>query len=59
MKWKYFCEPQSGKLVPQLSKGITFAYDLHLGHSINDWKGPTNMQNSVNGLHDSFTYGVP
>ena len=40
MKRQPFYLPQSGKLVTQLPGGITFAYDLRLGHSRDHWKGP-------------------
>ena len=40
MKCQQFYLPRSGKLVTQLPGGITFAYDLHLGHLRDHWKGP-------------------
>ena len=40
MKRQQFYLPQSGKLVTQLPGGITFAYDLRLGHLRDRWKGP-------------------
>ena len=39
MKRQQFYLPQSGKLVTQLPGGITFAYDLRLGHLRDHWKG--------------------
>ena len=39
MKRQPFYLPGSGKLVTQLPRGITFAYDLRLGHSSDHWKG--------------------
>ena len=39
MKHQQFYLPQSGKLVTQLLGGITFAYDLRLGHLRDRWKG--------------------
>ena len=39
MKRQQFYLPQSGKLVTQLPWGITFAYNLHLGHLRDRWKG--------------------
>ena len=39
MKRQQFYLPQSGKLVTQLPGGITFAYDLRLGHLRDRWKG--------------------
>jgi hypothetical protein len=39
MKRQQFYLPQSGKLVTQLPEGITFAYDLRLGHLRDRWKG--------------------
>ena len=41
MKCQQFYLPQSGKLVTPLSRGITFAYDLRLGHLRDRWKGLT------------------
>ena len=38
MKHQQFYLPQSGKLVTQLPGGITFAYDLRLGHLRDCWK---------------------
>jgi hypothetical protein len=32
-------DPVLGSLVYQLPRGITLAYDLHLGHMIARWKG--------------------
>jgi hypothetical protein len=40
MKRQQFYLPRSGKLVTQLPGGITFAYDLRLGHLRDRWKGP-------------------
>ena len=40
MKRQQFYLPRSGKLVTQLPRGITFAYDLCLGHLRDRWKGP-------------------
>jgi hypothetical protein len=40
-----FYLPRSGKLVTQLPWGITFAYDLRLGHSRDHWKDPTKEYN--------------
>ena len=39
MKRQQFYLPQIGKLVTQLPRGITFAYDLRLGHLRDHWKG--------------------
>ena len=39
MKRQQFYLPQSGKLVTQLPRGITFAYDLCLGRLRDYWKG--------------------
>ena len=41
MKRQQFYLPRSGKLVTQLPGGITFAYNLRLGHLRDHWKGPT------------------
>ena len=40
MKRQQFYLPQGGKLVTQLPRGITFAYDLRLVHLRDRWKGP-------------------
>ena len=40
MKCQQFYLPQRGKLVTQLARGITFAYDLRLGHLRDRWKVP-------------------
>ena len=45
MKHQPFYLPRSGKLVTQLPGGITFAYDLRLGHSRDCWKGPAKEYN--------------
>ena len=45
MKHQQFYLPRSGKLVTQLPRGITFAYDLCLGHLRDHWKGPTEEYN--------------
>ena len=45
MKHQPFYLPRSGKLVTQLPRGITFAYDLHLGRSRDRWKGPAKDYN--------------
>ena len=39
MELQQFGRPQSGKLVRQLPSGITFAYNLRLGHSSDHCKG--------------------
>ena len=39
MKCQQFYLLGSGKLVTQLLGGITFAYDLRLGHLRDRWKG--------------------
>ena len=39
MKHQPFYLHRSGKLVTQLPGGITFAYDLRLGHLRDRWKG--------------------
>ena len=41
MKRQQFYLPRSSKLVTQLPGGITFAYNLHLGHLRDRWKVPT------------------
>ena len=41
MKRQQFYLPRSVKLVTQLPGDITFAYDLHLGHLRDHWKGAT------------------
>ena len=49
MKRQQFYLPQSGKLVTQLPRGITFVYDLRLGHLRDRWKGLTEEYNV--GIH--------
>ena len=39
MKHQQCFEPQSGNLVCQIPIGVTFAYDLHLGHLRDSSKG--------------------
>lgn len=46
-------------LVRQLSEGITFAYDPHLGHSRDRLRGINEENNSENNLHHYFRYGKP
>lgn len=45
MKHKKIYEPQSGKLVRKLPKGINFAYNLYLGHLRYHWKYLTKEKN--------------
>ena len=45
MKRQTFYLLRSGKLVTQLLGGITFAYNLRLGHSRDRWKGPSKEYN--------------
>ena len=52
-------QARSGKLVFQLLGGVTFAYDLHLGHSRDRSKGLVNENNSEKGIYPKFRYGVP
>lgn len=51
MKHQQFCELRSGKLVPQVSIGITFVDDLYLGHSRDHYKDLNDEKNSDKGLH--------
>ena len=46
MKRQQFCGPRSGKVVFQLLRGVTFAYDLRLGLSRDRWKGIVEEYNS-------------
>jgi hypothetical protein len=39
MKHQKSCGPRWGKLVHQLPGVVTFAYDFHLGRTIDRWKG--------------------
>jgi hypothetical protein len=39
MKHQKSCGPRLGKLVHQLPRAVTFAYDLHFRHMIACWKG--------------------
>ena len=45
MERQQFYLPRSGKLVTQLPGGITFAYDLRLGHLRDRCKGLTEEYN--------------
>lgn len=59
MKLQQFYEPQSGKFVRQLHGVVNFAYDLHLGFSIDRWNHVTKGYNGEKVLQNSFSYGVP
>jgi hypothetical protein len=52
-------ETRSGKWVRQLLEAIAFAYDLHLGHSRDHWKGLSEEYNIEKGLQHSLMYGEP
>ena len=39
MKHQQFCESESGKMVRKFLEGITFLYDICLGHPRDHWKG--------------------
>ena len=52
MKHLKFCEPWSGKLVRQLRRGVTFAYDLYLGHSGDSLKCLIDEYTSEKGLYN-------
>lgn len=58
-KFQWFYEPWSSRLVRQLPRGITFPYDISLGHTKECWKFLTRKYNSEEGLHHAFGYGVP
>ena len=45
MKHQQFCEPQTIKLLRQLPRGITFAYDLHLDPSRDHCKDIAKEEN--------------
>ena len=59
MKKKQFFEPWSTKLVLQLLKGVTFAYDLCLGHSRHYWKCLIEDYYSEDDLHHENGYKAP
>ena len=59
MKYQHFSKLQSGKLVHQLLGGITFTYDICLGHSRDCWKGLIVQKKSEMGLKHRFWYNVP
>ena len=59
MKQQQFCEPSRGKLVCQLPRGATFAYDLCLGNWKHCRKGISKDHNNDMGLHHAFNYNVP
>ena len=59
MKCQQFSKPQSGELVLQLRGSLTFADDLHLGHSRDHWKGMDEEKKIVKGITHSFVYSVP
>ena len=54
MKHEQFCGLQSGKLVCQIPRGVTFSYDLWLGWLRDHWKGLTEEYNSEMGLVESL-----
>ena len=56
MKRQQFCGPRSGKLVFQLPEGVTFAYDICLGHLRDCWKGLAKEYNSGIGPGYAFVY---
>jgi hypothetical protein len=41
MKCQKVCGPRWGLLIHQPLRGVTFAYNICLGHSIHSWKGLT------------------
>jgi hypothetical protein len=45
MKRQKSCGPRLGKLVHQLPRVVTFAYDLHFRRTIARWKGLTEKNN--------------
>ena len=59
MKFQKCFEPETYKSVSQLLEGITYAYDLCLGHSRDYWKLISKKYNRENFLHDTFGYVVP
>ena len=56
MKQKYVFEPQTPKLACQLLGGVTFTYDLYLGHLRDNWKGLSKEKNIKNDLDHSLNY---
>lgn len=59
MKQKHLCESQTGELVRQLPRGVTFAYYIIFGLSTNRSKGLPKEDNSGKVVCHSFGYGVP
>ena len=59
MEFQEFCDPQSGKLVHQYPRGVTFAYNLYLGRSRDYWNGLAKQHDSETFLDHAFGYGVP
>lgn len=52
-------DPRIGKLVLQFLVGVTFGYNLCLGHSRDCWKRLTYEHNSEKGIQHDLGYGVP
>ena len=46
MKHQQFYGPLNGKLAFQLPKGVTFTYDIRLGHLRDCWKGVVEEYNN-------------
>ena len=60
-RWKSnsFVDSVLGSLVYQLLRGVTLAYDLHLGHMIARWKGVVediNLGVSIRALNYHLEY---
>jgi hypothetical protein len=54
MKRQKSCGPHLGKLVHQLPRVVTFAYDLRFRHMIAHWKDLSEDYNSCTKFHDEI-----
>ena len=59
MKCQQFCEPQSGKFVCQITRGVTLTCNLHLCHLREYYKGIAEEKNFQKDVHKHYGYGVP
>ena len=59
MNYQQVFEPRIGKLVYQLPTGVTFAYDLNLGHLRENLKDTSEKYNSQKGLWHPYVNDVP
>ena len=51
MKFQHFSKSKYGRLVNQLPRDVTFAYDLHFGFSRDHWKDLMDENNSEKVIH--------